>query len=361
MTLDMLGGHPGLEVVRIDTGLEQSVIRKTALHDTASFGELAGVDLYGLNETAIHNEAFMLDVMDGSGYTPKLFDIKGGQLWQEDIGNTETPRDPEHWRHNLVRMLATIRARGLRHGDLKGGNIITRDDHPYAIDWQEGHCLGDVPPQVRPKSDSYFLMQHIEATPDENGYCDIPRVARRWRAVLESLGAVEDVTLPLKGKTFLDVGCFQGDFVALAAAEGMFGYGFDTSHFRSGENSIDIGLDIWRGFPFGRVRLLQRDVHDATTYSFGFNVVMMFSTWPYIVREYGYEFGIDLLRRIVDQAGVFFFETQYAGDGPGVAAVKDSKDVYKLFTDIGAGTVEPIAAFPVTHKPFERTIWRIEK
>ncbi len=335
------------------------VISKIALHERGIQGDdLHGVDLFGLNETAIHNEAMMLDVMYGSGFTPMLIDIADGELIQTDVGKTERPKDAEHWRHNLVRALATIRARGLRHGDLKGANVITRNDYPWIIDWQESHFLGDVPPQVRPKSDSYFLMQHIEATPGADGLCDVPRVARRWRAVLESLGAVEDVGLPLNGKTFLDLGCFQGDFVALAAAEGMVATGIDTGGFREGEDSIAIGQSIWTDFPFGDIRLHKIDVKRFT---FGVDVAVMFSTWPYFVDMYGFTAGIDLLRAIVEQAGVFFFETQYSGDGPGPDFLKGDEDMGHLFNTLGAGTVEPIAVFPVTDKPFDRTIWRIEK
>lgn len=352
---ERIGGHRGLDVLRGD-----GVISKIPLHERGVQGDdLHGVDLYGLNETAIHNEAFMLDVMSGSGVTPNFISLDDGELLQTDVGKTERPKDAEHWRHNLVKALATIRARGLRHGDLKGPNVITRNDYPWIIDWQEGHFLGDVPPQVRPKSDSYFLMQHIEMSPGEDGLCDIPRVARRWRAVLESLGAVEDVGLPLKGKTFLDVGCFQGDFVALAAAEGMWSKGIDNGRFRSGENSIEIGRSIWSGFPYGNFQLAQVDA--AGFHDYFHDVVMMFSTWPYIVADYGYPFATDLLRRIVEQSGVFFFETQYSGDGPGPHFLNNDEDVKGLFITLGAGTVEPIASFSVTNRPWERTIWRIEK
>ncbi len=352
---ELIGGHRGLDVVRAD-----GVIKKIALHELGNQGnDLHGVDLYGLNETAIHNEAMMLDVMFGSGFTPMLIDIDEGELIETDVGVTEAPTRPEEWRHSLVRALATIRARGLRHGDLKGANVITRNDHPWIIDWQESHFLGDVPPQKTPFSDSYLLMQHIEGTPGADGFCDVPRVARRWRAVLGSLGATMSMTLPLKGKTFLDIGCFQGDFVALAASEGMWAKGIDVGGFRSGENSIEIGRSIWADFPFGNIKLAQVDA--AGFHDYEHDVVMMFSTWPYIVGNYGYDWAVDLLRKIVEQSGVFFFETQYAGDGPGIEAIKNSKDVAKLFADIGAGTVEPIAVFPVTNRPAERTIWRIEK
>ena len=355
-----LGGHRGLDVIRW-TGhrAARTVIQKSALHELGNQGgDLFGVDLYGLNETAIHNEAMMLDVMEDSGFTPRLIDIDEGVLIQGDVGTNEPVTDPELWRRNLVKMLATIRSRGLRHGDLKGSNIITRDNWPWVIDWQESHYLGDVPPQRNPFTDSSLLMQHIEGTPDANGQIDVPRVGRRWRLVLGALGAVTNCNVPLKGKTFLDLGCFQGDFVALAAAEGMRAYGIDGGGFRSGENSIQIGKTVWRDFPFGELNLIQDDF--VGFQAFPQDVVMMFSTWPYIVQQHGRPVAEGLLERIIQDAGVFFFETQLAGDGPGPDSLKTDRDVALMLMSLGAQSAIPLGTIPVTNRPASRTVWKVE-
>lgn len=353
--LQRIGGHLGMDVFRGFTA-GGPVIFKIARHDIGNQGDLVGIDLYGLNETALHNEAMMLDAMSGSGFTPDFLDIEDGRLIEQDVGQTMTPKYPELWRHALLTMLATIRARGLRHGDLKGNNIITRFDWPWAVDWQEGHYLGDVAPQERPWSDSHLLMQHIEGTQDETGLADIPRVARRWRTVLGSLGAVSDLSLPLKGKTFIDYGCFQGDFVALAAAEGMLAVGVDTGRFRSGEDSIAIGRDVWHKFPFGAIQLVHGDIIEPSAGRF--DVAMMFSTWPYLAHDYGMKRAIAILEHIIDGSDVFFFETQLAGDGPG--QIKDDEAVRSMFLSLGA-RCEPIGRFQVTGRPAFRTVWRIEK
>lgn len=355
-----LGGHRGLDVMRW-TGhpTAATVIQKTALHELGNQGDLLGVDLYGLNVTAIHNEAMMLDCMMASGFTPKLIDIDDGVLIEQDIGTNEPPTDPELWRRNLVSMLATIRSRGLRHGDLKGNNIVTVNNWPWAIDWQESHHLGDVPPQRTPFSDSSLLMQHIEGTPDVNGQIDVPRVGRRWRLVLGALGAVTDCNLPLKGKTFLDLGCFQGDFVALAAAEGMRAYGVDSGGFRSGENSIQIGKALWEDFPFGEVNLIQDDIISYYL-PFKLDVVMMFSTWAYIVQQHGRTLADSALSVAIREAGVLFFETQLAGDGPGPDFLKYDGDVYDLLTSLGARKVTALGTIPVTNRPASRTVWKVE-
>lgn len=356
---ERIGGHRGLDVMRWEGHRSAAtVIQKTALHELGNQGVLMGVDLYGLNETAIHNEAMMLDYMMDSGFTPRLIDIDEGVLIEGDIGVSEPPTDPELWRRNLVRMLATIRSRGLRHGDLKGNNIVTVNNWPWAVDWQEGHQIGDVPPQKNPFTDSHLVMQHIEGTPDINGQRDIPRVAKRWRAVLGSLGAVMNVGLPLKGKTFLDLGCFQGDFVALAASEGMTALGVDSGGFRSGEDSIEIGRNLWKDFPFGEVQLFQSDIIDFP--DFDKDVVMMFSTWPYIVQQYGPPKAQALLERIIQDAGVFFFETQLAGDGPGPDFLKTDLHVVDMLDGLGAQKVTALGTFPVTGRPAARSVWRVD-
>ena len=357
---ERIGGHLGLNVSRVTETRHgrATVIQKTALHELGNQGDLMGVDLYGLNETAIHNEAMMLDYMMASGFTPKLIDIDDGVLIEQDIGVSEPPTDPELWRRNLISMLATIRSRGLRHGDLKGNNIVTVKNWPWAVDWQEGHVIGDVPPQRNPFTDSHLVMQHIEGTKDINGQSDIPRVAKRWRAVLGSLGAVTNCGLPLKGKTFLDLGCFQGDFVALAASEGMTAFGVDSGGFRSGENSIKIGRHLWKEFPFGVIQLFQSDIVEFP--DFDKDVVMMFSTWPYIVQQYGRPKADALLSSIIVQAGVLFFETQLADDGPGPAFLKTDHDVAIMLMNLGARQMQQIGTFPVTGRPASRTVWRVD-
>ena len=368
LPMGRIGGHRGLDVIRRLTADETprpafTLIKKQALHDIGNQGKpppngLFGVDLHGMNVTAVHNEAAMLDAMSGSGYAPELIDV--GEDWntQEDLGHTETPSDPEVWRQNLVRMLATIRAYGLRHGDLRGNNIITRGTRSWAVDWQESHRLEDVAPQKQPFADSALLMQHIKGTVQANGQYDTPRVARRWHAVLGALGATMDFRLPLKDKVFLDLGCFQGDFVALAASEGMNALGIDQGGFRTGENSIAIAEGLWSGFPFGHARFMKRDIIDWGNYEA--DVVIMFSTWPYVVKDYGRRQADDLLRAIIAEAGVFFFETQLAGDGPGPDFLTRDEDVRDMLTHCGAATVQSIGTFDVTGRPAKRTVWKVQ-
>ena len=371
LPIGRIGGHRGLDVIRRLTGADETprpvmtLIEKRALHDIGNQGKpppdgLYGVDLHGMNVTAVHNEAAMLDAMSGSGYAPELIDI--GEDWntQEDLGHTEAPVDMEVWRQNLVRMLAAIRARGLRHGDLKGNNIITRGDRSSAVDWQESHRIGDVAPQKSPYTDSLLLMQHIIGTAGPNGQFDTPRVARRWGAVIGSLGATTDLSLPLKDKFFMDLGCFQGDFCALAASEGMVAQGFDRGGFRTGENSIEIAKQLWGDFPFSRLVFTEADILSISPLYVG-DVVVMFSTWAYIVQDYGTPRAMTLLEEIIAESGVFFFETQLAGDGPGPPFLTRDEDVRDMLAACGATKVKAIGTFNVTGRPAKRTVWRVER
>ena len=366
-----IGGHRGLDVKRLDSapaniadGWAPTFIEKTALHEIGNQGQpppdgLFGVDLYGMNVSAVHNEAAMLCEMESSHYTPKLIDIVDDESWQEDMSVSEIPLDAEVWRQNLVRMLATIRSRGLRHGDLRGSNIITRGDEPYAIDWQEAHYIGDVPPQKSPYSDSMLLMQHIIGTIGPTGVADVPRVARRWGQVIGALGATTDLTLPLRGKTFLDLGCFQGDFTALAASEGMNALGVDQGGFRVGENSIEIARRLWDGFRFGDLRFTQQNIAGHTL-GFMADVTIMFSTWSYIVKDFGRDQAEEVLRAAIAGAGDFFFENQLAGDGPGPAFFRTDDDIEETLTRLGGRAVKAIGTFPVTGRPASRTVWRVQ-
>lgn len=360
-----IGGHVGMDVIRHHGDQTGPWIRKQAKHELGVTGEWTGLDMYAHNVAALLNERQCLEAMDGSGFTPMLTSEGPGYpdyIEQEDLGDTETPTDMEAWRRNCVKMLAEIRARGLRHGDLIGSNIITRGNHPHAIDWQEGHLLTEPAPQKQPWSDSALLMRHIAGTYGPDGQLDTPRVARRWGAVLKALGADRDFTLPLKGKSFLDLGCFQGDFVALAAAEGMIATGVDQGGFRPGENSIEIGRKLWAEFPFGGINLVNLNVATQSPNQWAdWDVVMMFSTWPYIVQDFGWERACDVLKWIIANNGVLFFETQLHGDGPGPELLRNDADVVSMLHRLGASGVKELGTFPVTGRPASRTVWEVRK
>lgn len=350
-----IGGHPGMKVFRTGDGKIRKVAEVPA-DKHGMYPNFTPQEIYDINIEAVANEARMLRLMAGSGFAPEL--LAEGPQWveEEDLGDTTPIRDAELWRQNCVRLLATIRARNIRHGDLTGSNMIIREhDRPYAIDWHEAHMIGEQPPQKSPYSDSYLLWRAVMNTVGPTGVADTPRVARRWLAVLGALGADKQFDLPLRGKTFLDLGCFQGDFVAMAASEGMIALGVDQGGFRTGENSIEIARSLWK-LPYGETLFHQMDILSVPHYRYG--VVMLFSTWPYIVKNYGMPPAMQLISDIVGACGTFFFETQLYGDGPGPEFLKTDADVEAMLRRFGHVTT--VATFPVTGRPASRTVWKVE-
>ncbi len=344
-----IGGHlmrpdnaiPGLTVFRETLGDGSTRIVKEA------FGPN---DLEGL-----HNEAKMLTLMSGTGFAPELLEEHEDYIIQEDLGeHHHEAKDGELLRHNSVKFLHTIRSKGINHGDLTGVNVFFRDNSPVAIDWQQSHMMDEKNPNPkRSLNDSYFFWRTMQSFPTKDHPTpDTPRVLRRWMAVMGGLKGWGH-GLPLKGKTFLDLGCFQGDFCALAGLEGMNAVGVDQGGFRQGEDSVAIGNGLWDYM--NNVNLVNHNILDWV--DFGHDAVMMFSTWPYIFNDYGLEVAYDLLKKIIDQCGILFFETQLAGDGPGPKHLVTDDDVANMLGQWG--DPEPLVTIPVTGRPASRTVWKV--
>jgi len=340
----LIGGHAGMEVYRLPGG----IIEKVAL------------DAH--NRRALQNDIRFLDEMAGSGMTPtprvgvvREHEGKAYAFQSNDLGRSDHhPLDGELFRRNMIRLLWELRSRNVRHGDMTSSNIILKRDWPYLIDFQEAHFIGEPAPQKQPWSDSGLCFRTIAEWPaDGQEAGDTPRVARRWRAVLRDLGAHTDLALPLKGKTFCDLGCFQGDFVAAAACEGMRASGIDTGGFHTGENSIAIARELWSYMP---VKFDQANIMDLDT--FNFDVVLLFSTFAYMVRDYGRAAAEAKLMEIAQDCGILYFETQLAGDGPGPAWLPSDEAVQSWLNGLGCEAA-PIVTIPVVGRRASRTVWRV--
>jgi SAM-dependent methyltransferase len=196
------------------------------------------------------------------------------------------------------------------------------------------------------------------------GIADTPRVARRWMAVLESLGGKSWDRYPvLEGRPAYDLGCFEGDFTALLALEGAYAVGVDQGGFRTGYDSIDGAREIWAGLPrqpFGDLAFQRSDLrHWLTEAPQELGVVLCFSTWAYMFNEDA-DSAAAWLEEVIRRSDVLFFETQYAGDGPGPVWIANDDICAGMLYELGAKEVDAIATIPVTGRPASRTVWRVE-
>lgn len=345
-----IGGHlmrpdnaqPGLTVFRTEKG----VLKR-------AYGP---ADIEG-----VQTEARMLKLMSGTGFAPELYEEGEDYILQEDLGvqaEMQSVHDGELLRRESARFLMTIRERKIRHGDLTGANVFIREDRPIFVDWQQSCLFGEPDPyEKRSLSDSYFFWRTMQSYKSKlHPTPDTPRVIRRWMACLGVMGGFgkrKGNPGSVVGKTLLDLGCFQGDFGALAAAEGMLPMGVDQGGFRQGEDSIAIAQEMWVGTPCQFTKTNIMDWRD-----FEYDVVLLFSTWAYVYNDYGQDMAYGLIARILEQCGVLFFETQLEGDGPGQKYLVTDDDVGNMLGQFGIPN--PIGTFHVAGRPANRTVWQVK-
>lgn len=146
--------------------------------------------------------------------------------------------------------------------------------------------------------------------------------------------------------------------MAWAACEGMAATGIDTGGLRTGEDSIEIARSLWADMP--EAKFIKANLMELKPRALKADVSLHFSAWPYLVRDYGQEAAEGFLKRAIKGAGVLYFETQLAGDGPGPMFLPDLDSVEALLKRCGAHAVKPICTLPVAGRPAERTVWRVE-
>jgi len=343
-----IGGHVGLLVYRGRKGVLKKINRDT--------DEAEG--LWEVNKKGLHNEAKFLKLLEESGFTPKLFREGKEYIYEEDIGEGTPITDMQNVRRECCRALIILNQQQIRHQDLSWVNVVIEDNHPWFLDWQEARFYGQPAPKgERWDTDTELLWKWMCQIKDHRGVNDESRIVRRWCAVLGALKAVQCQLSPLGGETFLDLGCFQGDHVAMARAEGMAAEGVDHGGFRTGEDSIAIANGLWggTGCEFTKVNILESPSGYLRR-----DVVVMFSTWAWLVKNSGKEVAYRILRQAINESGVFFFETQLYGDGPGPEFLKTDEDVNGLLRECGASHVESLVTIPVYGRPASRTVWEVK-
>lgn len=346
-TVIAIGGHQGLTVYRTPEG-----IRKVVEGDVLREENLAG----------LHNEARLLRVLSGMRIAPALFDEAPTWILEEDLQRPSLQQlvetgalvqNGERFRRNCTKLLAMMRKARVRHGDLTAPNIIIdAEDRPIAVDWQQSHLYDEPMQDKHHFSDSYLLWRAAvqvgsvsEPTPDT------PRVIRRWLMVLADLGGTVGIT-EVEGRRLLDLGCFQGDFCGMAAAEGMIATGVDQGGFNPEVDSIEVARELWPDCTFVRANITELSDYSA-------DAVLLFSTWVYVLRDHGRAVADALIANIVRQTDRLYFETQLFGDGPGADFHQTDADVRNYLAQFGR--VEALGSVPVTGRNAYRTVWRLSK
>ncbi len=319
------------------------------------------------NAEGLANEARILSGLVTSRFAPRLIaagaqdamtppELEGAVyvVAEEDLGVSEPIGDGEALRHSAIQMLLDLRGRGVRHGDLTASNLVIRGNEIRACDWAESHLMGEDAPQKQPWSDAFLLMRTLVGMPGPDGHTDTPRIARRWMAVLEDLGIASHTGLTRSTRNFIDYGCYEGDFVALAAASGFHALGVDQGGFRSGENSIRTAEGLWAGSDM--VRFVKGNLLDEIPERA--SIAMCFSVWPYVAEQVGRTAAEVWLSDVIALSDVLYFETQYEGDGPGPDYLQDDDHVRMWLEDLG-GQPRAIATIPVTGRDAQRTVWAV--
>ncbi len=291
------------------------------------------------------NEARWLHHLGESGFTPRLLMDEPGQIVMQDLGESQEVSNLNDFRRNSIFLLNTLRHFGVKHGDLTAPNIIIKDDCPMAIDWGEAVELGGTLPSKRPEPDATHLWAVVAANKDTT------RMAARWLAIREAYGVNR-----LQGSSMLDLGCYEGSFVAAAAVEGVEALGID----QDGE-VIKHAVALWDGLvSVGFIRYNIMDFITSTSVRQRFHFGLLLSVFPYRVNTYGEKEALELLAAIKAKCGVLFFESQLAGDGPGPDFFGIKGDVAQLLSYLpGVGKVEEIVTIPVAGRDAARTVFMV--
>lgn len=295
-----------------------------------------------VNALALSNAYRFHKTLNGFPFMPALVSYVPGQLSYEFV-EEDAVTDTELARRNVARMLHILRQRHVIHGDMTAPNLFFRNNQPVVIDWDQAIFTHEPKPQKRPKSDAVHVWPAVVAKAG-----DPSRVIRRWLACLPYLEYY------IGWGSFLDLGTHMGDFVALAAAQGFQGRGVDGEHIRP---CIQEATALWSHYGCDFVKY---DIVEYLETSISYDVIMLFSTWPYIVQQRGEQIAREVLKRCIELSSIFLFEVQLLGDGPGPEFLRNKEDVIALLLSCGASSVEEVITIKVESREAERTVWEVK-
>ncbi len=281
-----------------------------------------------------------LQALKHTPYVPKPISFDGETLVTEFIeGNTVT--DTFWLRYHLIHMLYRFQEAGLVHGDSTGVNMRIRHNIPIVFDWDQSTFVYQTPrPQSKPRPDIHFALPVVAKWGG-----DPSRILRRWH---HSRLAIEYY----RGwGTFLDLGTHKGEFPALATIDGMKAHGIDGEYIRP---CINEARDLYGllGCTYEKEDIFLMDNYEA-------DVVMLFSTWAYIVGQHSQQVGDYVLRQCIAESNILLFETQLYRDGPGLEIHRTDEDVVDHLYKLGATHVEPVVTLEKVTDGKLRTVWKV--
>ncbi len=306
----------------------------------------------------LSNETAYLAMMATSGYVPKVLDFLGTQeaptsIFLEDLGDTQPVTENDALLTHAIFLLASLRQRGIWHGDLTAPNIIIRDDKPHAIDFGESMFLDaskwNVFPK-RPEPDWFHLLRAMEAHGDPR------RIIRRWLAIRDSMGIGHD----LHGKFLLDFGCNEGYMTALAAANGASATGWDFDQLVCA-NARTRWAELPMSADKGQFHLMfiHQSIEHLRRFEAKHDIALCLSVYPYLIQQIGEEDSRLILAKMVSDFDMLFFEAQSFGDGPGPSFWPDQKAVGEYLTVFGH--VREVCRLDIPGRQAERVTWLVTK
>jgi len=284
----------------------------------------------------IKNALRFYRALQDTPYIPELIDFDDTKLVLHFIEEHEGEQD--NFRRNCIHLIFTLRNLGIQHGDLTRPNFIVNGDVPVVIDWGESTFVFEDRPLKRPESDAYYLYRHMPID-------DTNRILRRWLAVREHIKDYKGW-----GK-LVDLGTLYGDLAALAQSEYFLATGVDNERIYA--NSLQQARQLWKKYG---CKFINADLVNFSVT--GYNIGLLFSTWAYIVQDYGVDIAKNVLARFINELDVLFFETQLFGDGPGPSFLETDEDVRTLLSEF-ATHVEPIVSIDVAGRDAIRTVWKV--
>jgi SAM-dependent methyltransferase len=154
------------------------------------------------------------------------------------------------------------------------------------------------------------------------------------------------------GKTVCDYGCGGGDFAFFASLSGAdYVVALDKNKVM-----IDQCRDKQNKFlPVAQVVFIEANI-ESHYYNWDrkFDVGICFSVLSY------FRSPLKTLRRLSESCKTLLFETQYYGDGPGLAWLPDDETMKGYFELFGFETVETIGRTHIKDRDKYRTIWKCQ-